>query len=446
MSATRKIFRLTIAVALLIVLAACATNDETEGVPAVGETSLPPLGNAPDAALEAQSAPPGSEAFVNSVEVVLLESFPVQAQALIQGTLPDTCSAIDQVNQTRNETAFEIALSTIRQTDAMCTDQRQPFEQTVSLDVAGLPGGTYTVNVTSANSVATTFALALDNVPLQPPPTAELIGASVNGVIWQDQCQINADGSAGAGCVADGAGGYRADGIYDPAEQRLAGVELQLASGECDAGGPVVGTATTDSSGTYLFTGLQAGVYCVFIDPTAPLNAAVLPPGQFTYPENDLARTNLTLAADSFQSADFGWGLQVDGVAIAPGSASSGAESEASCQNAASFVADVTIPDNTPLAPGESFVKTWRVQNSGSCPWSPEYLLTFAEGDQMGGPSAVPLPQMVDPGGEVEISVNLTAPAEAGSYRGDWLLQSPDGTTFGSRGDFAFYVQVVVQN
>src|SRR5690606_3738857 len=38
--------------------------------------------------------------------------------------------------------------------------------------------------------------------------------------------------------------------------------------------------------------------------------------------------------------------------------------------NVASFVADVTIPDNTNIAVSKAFTKTWRLRNSGSCTWT----------------------------------------------------------------------------
>ena len=51
--------------------------------------------------------------------------------------------------------------------------------------------------------------------------------------------------------------------------------------------------------------------------------------------------------------------------------------------NAATFVSDVTIPDETVISPGRSFTKTWRITNSGSTTWS-GYNLGFVDGIQMG--------------------------------------------------------------
>ena len=119
----------------------------------------------------------------------------------------------------------------------------------------------------------------------------------------------------------------------------------------------------------------------------------------------------------------------------------------ASCDHGA-FVEDVTIPDGTVFEPGETFVKTWRILNDGSCTWTLEYSVIFESGDAMGGPASFPLAQSnVPPGSEVEISINLSAPEAAGSYRGDWLLRNPAGQSFGlgSQGTATFWVAITVQ-
>src|ERR1700690_1367157 len=51
----------------------------------------------------------------------------------------------------------------------------------------------------------------------------------------------------------------------------------------------------------------------------------------------------------------------------------------------ANFVQDVTIPDGTIVTPGQTFWKTWRVLNSGSCSWDSTYKFVFNDGDLMGG-------------------------------------------------------------
>jgi hypothetical protein len=99
----------------------------------------------------------------------------------------------------------------------------------------------------------------------------------------------------------------------------------------------------------------------------------------------------------------------------------------------------VSIPDDSVLEPGASFEKTWRVKNSSTCAWGPETRLIFHSGDRMNGPETVPV-GAVAVASEVEVSVNLRAPSEPGTYRGNWELEAADGTRFGPR----LYVRIIV--
>lgn len=99
--------------------------------------------------------------------------------------------------------------------------------------------------------------------------------------------------------------------------------------------------------------------------------------------------------------------------------------------NAASFVADVTIPDWSSIYAGESFVKTWKVKNVGTCAWTKEYKIYFYSGTQMKAPDSVAFPGTVNPGESVNLSVNMVAPSDTGSYTGSWLFKSANGTVFG---------------
>lgn len=89
------------------------------------------------------------------------------------------------------------------------------------------------------------------------------------------------------------------------------------------------------------------------------------------------------------------------------------------------FVKDVTVDDGTTFAPGATFTKTWRIRNAGTCTWS-GYSLVFDSGDAMNGTSPIAI-GTVTAGQEVDLSVNLTAPATVGSYRGYWRIRNPSG-------------------
>ncbi|HEX9797154.1 MAG TPA: NBR1-Ig-like domain-containing protein [Anaerolineales bacterium] len=116
------------------------------------------------------------------------------------------------------------------------------------------------------------------------------------------------------------------------------------------------------------------------------------------------------------------------------------------CDNRAAFIDDVTVRDNSQLDPGETFVKIWRLRNTGSCTWTPAYLLSFFGGNRLNAPDTVSLSSEVAPDGIVDLAVDMKAPAEPGTYQGYWKLRTPDGEFFGigPQGDQSFWVKIVV--
>ena len=110
----------------------------------------------------------------------------------------------------------------------------------------------------------------------------------------------------------------------------------------------------------------------------------------------------------------------------------------ASCYGMA-FVSDVTIPDNTPMTSGQTFTKTWKVKNAGSCAWDSGFKFAFTGGDAMGG-STYTVPSSVAAGAVVDISVPMTAPNKTGTIRGNWRMSTATGTFFGDE----VYVQITI--
>lgn len=113
----------------------------------------------------------------------------------------------------------------------------------------------------------------------------------------------------------------------------------------------------------------------------------------------------------------------------------------------AAFVKDISIPDGTLLSPGDTFTKIWRLQNRGTCTWTPEYDLVFYGGAQMSG-ATMSVPGYVAPGQYVDVAVTLTAPSAAGHYEGFWLLRNANGGLFGTgaHADETFYVDIYVKD
>lgn len=102
---------------------------------------------------------------------------------------------------------------------------------------------------------------------------------------------------------------------------------------------------------------------------------------------------------------------------------------------------DVNVPDNTPMTPGQDFIKTWKVKNNGACEWGPGYVLAYAGyEDQMSG-QFVALTDVVLPGEEVDVSVQFKAPSDAGTYLSAWQMRNPAGITF----EEIIFVKILVQ-
>jgi hypothetical protein len=100
------------------------------------------------------------EATVESIDVLTLESFPVQIHAVVRGVVGDSCTELGMISTRQEDDTFIITIPTTRDPDAICDQSATTFEETIPLDVVGLAAGTYTVE---ANGVTATFTLSMDN-------------------------------------------------------------------------------------------------------------------------------------------------------------------------------------------------------------------------------------------------------------------------------------------
>jgi len=121
-------------------------------------------------------------------------------------------------------------------------------------------------------------------------------------------------------------------------------------------------------------------------------------------------------------------------------STTTGEENSSTCDRAR-FVDDITIPDGTEMEPGESFTKTWRLENTGTCPWTTNYSVQFLNGTELGG-ETVPISGTVAPGETIDLSINFIAPAGSGIYVSEWAIVNESGAAI----EESFYVQIEVTN
>ncbi len=97
---------------------------------------------------------------VESIDILVLESFPVQIHVLVNGYLPTPCYEITQIEKHREGNTFYVKLM-MKDSGLVCIQKFEPFQEVIALDVYGLSAGTYYVDV---GGIVDTFTLDLDNI------------------------------------------------------------------------------------------------------------------------------------------------------------------------------------------------------------------------------------------------------------------------------------------
>ncbi|WP_420628803.1 hypothetical protein [Candidatus Leptofilum sp.] len=150
---------------ILVLIVACSPAGGEPTVPDDPVTEPTPMADEnPDVDIPTKIIE--GEATVESIGIVILESFPVQVHVNATGYLGDGCTTLGEIETSRESNTFTVTIPTERPADALCTQQLVGFDENIALDVLGLPAGIYTVNV---NGVTDTFTLDMDN-SVQPLP------------------------------------------------------------------------------------------------------------------------------------------------------------------------------------------------------------------------------------------------------------------------------------
>jgi hypothetical protein len=153
---------------------------------------------------------------------------------------------------------------------------------------------------------------------LPPPVTSTPALGSIAGVVWHETCDYSGGHAGeplvlGQGCEQYGAESWEwgPNQIYDAFETGWEGVTLHLGIGVCPSTG--LATTMTDANGEYIFTGLNAGTYCISYSNLTDGNDAILIPGGPTFPERSDDGFYQTLHLDQGENAtgvDFGYAWQ----------------------------------------------------------------------------------------------------------------------------------------
>ncbi len=320
--------------------------------------------------------------------------------------------------------------------------------------------------------------------PTLPFPTPIVIGTTAPGGDTNAPTAVPAPGGNGVGISGQVFNDSNANGALDDGEPVIAGVTVQLAMGACP-GQPTAQTISTADTPAYKFDSLAPGDYCVLIDGSSAANTAVLGPGQWTVPQpaQGVITADVNLKKKAKGDVNFGWTFaslgqatpeagQPTAVAAQPTAEAVQPTAQAvqptpiamlptptafvpptpapqACVFRAAYLADVTVPDGTLVLPGAQFIKTWRLQNTGTCSWGPGSGLSnlgFVSGNPFGAPNVVPIPNSVPVGATTDLSIQMFAPAQGGVFTSNWKLRTDDGGLIGvGPYNAALYAQIRVQ-
>ncbi len=107
--------------------------------------------------VDANSKP--TSVYIDSIDLLIMESFPVQVSAIVRGHLANGCTVLDDILVEQVDDQFVLTAATHQEGDG-CTETLVPFEETVSLPVRGLGVGTYRV---AAGDVSAEFTFDVEN-------------------------------------------------------------------------------------------------------------------------------------------------------------------------------------------------------------------------------------------------------------------------------------------
>jgi hypothetical protein len=146
----------TIASVSLIALVAC--------VPAINLTIVPTSTPQP-----IQTQMVSREAQVQSVEIQMTNTTPVQVNAVVRGNLTESCVTLGESQVQYVSNNFQIVVYANSPAEIGCVQATTPFETTIPLDIKDLPAGSYTV---TANGASAVFTLPVENPTPTPEPTS----------------------------------------------------------------------------------------------------------------------------------------------------------------------------------------------------------------------------------------------------------------------------------
>ncbi|MBI3160427.1 MAG: hypothetical protein HYZ26_12590 [Chloroflexi bacterium] len=135
-----------------LVLAACAAPEQpADATPAPDTPVMPDQNGSPTDPGPIAPTEPGDvvgRVYLNSASLIVMESYPVQVNVLLQGDLPTPCHRFGYtLTELEDEPGFSLELYATAKADDVCVQMLQPFEESIRLPLEGKPDGAYKVYV-----------------------------------------------------------------------------------------------------------------------------------------------------------------------------------------------------------------------------------------------------------------------------------------------------------
>lgn len=160
-------------------------TEQAEGADASEQTEESESAETAEAVEETEQTEDGEEKSAEQLPIkqeigeAIVDSVTIEQQddgyvAVVTGNLPDGCTSIHESTQTEKGNTIEIALTTARPQDMMCTQALVPFSENIAIDTSGLAAGEYIVVV---NGVAADQSIIVGES--EPHPEGDVVSGSV---------------------------------------------------------------------------------------------------------------------------------------------------------------------------------------------------------------------------------------------------------------------------
>lgn len=133
--------------------AGACTSSRSPEAPSTGQPGTSPT--APGQPQAPNQTAPGLLT-VSQVDVLIMESFPPQITAKVEGWLPDGCSEVGDITQQRNGFTIDVTITIRRLSTGACIAIAPQVSRSIRLNGSFAESGAYTVRV---NGVEKTFTL-----------------------------------------------------------------------------------------------------------------------------------------------------------------------------------------------------------------------------------------------------------------------------------------------